>query len=235
MSVKSSKMIDVINYHNFGVAIKTKDRGYWVESARDGEPTRLPLLLEEVQYIHTTSEAFRAGLLFFDDGIEEEMYEDVLRIHEWKQIYKPSQMREMISNPTVENVDKILLIDNITIFEIIRGVFIDLKVNENADISTRMERVITARYDELINKVYKSKITVKPVKDEQKYTAEDVSAMKSELQEMKDMLALFMASQNAVKNESTAVENTTVVENKEVVEKDIKVENKSKPVKKTTK
>jgi len=196
-------MIDVINYHSFGVAIKTKDNGYWIEGAKDGIPTRMPLLLEEIRYINTTSEAFKAGLLFFDEDIEQDMYENELRIPNWKSILKPYQIENIIKKPTLEGLEKILNIKNIATFEIVRGILVSLK-NNNADISTRVENIINERYKELVNKIYNTRIILK-AKDVANNTIEDVNelkaqneAMQKQLAEMQAMMAKLLAQQNKV-------------------------------------
>lgn len=197
-----TKMIDVINYHSFGVAIKTKDNSYWVDRMKNGVPTRLPLLLEEIRYINTTSEAFRAGLLFFDEDIEEHMYENELRIPNWKSILKPYEIEHIIKNPTLEGLEKILNVSNIMTFDIIRGIFISLK-NKNADISTRVETIINERYKELLNKIYNTRIVLKPKDVVHNASVEDVKAlraqneaMQKQLQEMQEMMAKMLAKQN---------------------------------------
>jgi hypothetical protein len=212
MSIKDKKMIDVINYYSFGISFKAKDHNYWIDGVKDNIPHRIPLLIDEIQYIDTTSQAFKSGLLFFDEDIEQEVYEDILRIPQWRNILKPSKIKEIILKPTIEGLEQFLNVKSITVFDIIRGIFVDLKYNENADISTRVERIITERHKELLNKVYNTNIILKP--KDVVGSSEDVNTLKaqnetmqSELKAMKEMLAQFMATQN--KTDDAKPENNT--------------------------
>jgi len=214
-------MIDVINYHSFGIAISTKDKGYWVERMRDGIPTRLPLSIDEIKYIDTTSEAFKGGLLFFDTEIEQEMYENYLRNPQWKSILKPDDIVDIILHPTIEGLERFLNIKNICTFDIVRGVFVHLKNDEGFDISTRIEKIINERYKELLNRIHDTNIilktkdvvsvdTVNTLRDQNK-------SMQTELAQMKEMMAQMLAMQN--KNSETA---TAIVNDGEIKAEDAK-------------
>lgn len=219
-------MIDLINYHSFGVAIQTKENKYWVECMEGDTPTRLPLTLDEIKYINMTSEAFKLGLLFFDKDIEKEIYENDLRITTWEDILKPEQIKDIIINPTTEGLNKLLKIKSVLGFDIVRGIFINLKNKDNYDISTRVERLIKERYKELSHKIYDTKLIVKPKDSPIKKDNKEIDTLKKELEEMKALLTNFLATQQ------TSAQNETQEEVK--VEKKEEVKTTPKTVSKTT-
>lgn len=223
-------MIDVINYHSFDVAVSTKDRCYLVEAMKDNIPTRLPLELEEIQYINTSSNAFKLGLLFFDEKEEQEIYEKNLRLHYWRDILRPSEIKDTLLNADLEGLTKILKIKDVIVFEIVRGIFTQLK-NENYNVSTRVDKIITQRFTELNNRIYDTQIILRPKDVEVPVTAQDVTSikqenneMKTEIESLKQMVEQLLASQKPV---TTNVRNTEMpnTETKEV---------KSKPKAKTS-
>lgn len=207
-------MIDLINYHSFGVAIQTKENKYWVECMEDDTPTRLSLTLDEIKYINTNSEAFKLGLLFFQEDVEKEIYENDLRITAWEDILKPEQIKDIIINPTTEGLNKLLKIKSVLGFDIVRGIFTNLKNKDNYDISTRVERLIKERYKELSYKIYDTKLIVKPKDSPVKKDNKEIDTLKKELEEMKALLTNFLTTQQT--QTSTQVE--VKAEEKEEVE-----------------
>lgn len=215
-------MIDVINYHSFDIAIRTKDRGYLVEAMKNGIPTRLPLELEEIRYINTSSNAFKLGLLFFDESVEQEMYEKELRIHYWRDILRPSEIKNILLNADIEGLTRILNIKDIVVFEIVRGIFTQLK-NEDYNISVRVDKIISQRFTELNNRIYDTRILLKPKDVEIPITSQDVesikqenSKMKTEIESLKQMVEqLLNTKKNETKSQDVDVLKTEVKEEKQ--------------------
>jgi hypothetical protein len=215
-------MIDVINYHSFDIAIRTKDRGYLVEAMKNGIPTRLPLELEEIRYINTSSNAFKLGLLFFDESVEQEMYEKELRIHYWRDILRPSEIKNILLNADIEGLTRILNIKDIIVFEIVRGIFTQLK-NEDYNISVRLDKIISQRFTELNNRIYDTRILLKPKDVEIPITSQDVesikqenSEMKTEIESLKQMVEqLLNTKKNETKSQDVDVLKAEVKEGKQ--------------------
>lgn len=215
-------MIDVINYHSFDIAIRTKDRGYLVEAMKNGIPTRLPLELEEIRYINTSSNAFKLGLLFFDESVEQEMYEKELRIHYWRDILRPSEIKNILLNADIEGLTRILNIKDIIVFEIVRGIFTQLK-NENYNTSVRVDKIISQRFTELNNRIYDTRILLKPKDVEIPITSQDVesikqenSEMKTEIESLKQMVEqLLNTKKNETKSQDVDVLKAEVKEGKQ--------------------
>ena len=215
-------MIDVINYHSFDIAIRTKDRGYLVEAMKNGIPTRLPLELEEIRYINTSSNAFKLGLLFFDESVEQEMYEKELRIHYWRDILRPSEIKNILLNADIEGLTRILNIKDIIVFEIVRGISTQLK-NENYNTSVRVDKIISQRFTELNNRIYDTRILLKPKDVEIPITSQDVesikqenSEMKTEIESLKQMVEqLLNTKKNETKSQDVDVLKAEVKEGKQ--------------------
>lgn len=199
--IENEKMLDVINYHSFGISIKTKDNSYWVDPMKDSMPARVPLLKDEIKYINTSSRAFQDGWLFFDEEFEKEIYEDLLRIPNWKDIIRPDKIREILCDPTIEGLQSILDIKNIAVFDIVRGILVNLKNADDDSVTTRVERIINERYKELQNKIYTTNIMLKPKDTIITVSAEDVDnlkqqneAMQAEMAKMRKMMEDFSKS-----------------------------------------
>lgn len=228
-------MIDVINYHSFDVAIRTKDRGYLVESMKNGIPTRLPLELEEIQYINTSSNAFKLGLLFFDESVEQKMYEKELRLHYWRDILRPSEIKNILLNADLEGMTRILNIKDIIVFEIVRGIFTQLK-NENYNISVRVDKIISQRFTELNNRIYDTRILLKPKDVEVPVTSQDVESIKQENSEMKteiESLKQMVEQLLTVKKNETKSQDVGIPKPKAKEEKQSKPRTKATSTKKT--
>ena len=132
--------ISVLNYNSFAVVISTKTEGFLVPAMTNGVPSSIPLSYQEIEYINTSSNAFKTGTLRFEVDIEEEMYKS-LRIVNWKDILTNKQIEDMLINPTMEGLQRIVDIQDVNYFERIRGIFVGLKNSNEYDISTR-EKVI---------------------------------------------------------------------------------------------
>lgn len=213
MVLKNEKLIDVINYHSFGIAIKSKEMAYFVEAGKPNYPTRLPLSIDEIKYINTTSSAFKDGLLFFDEDIERDIYENELRIFDWEDILKPFQIEDIILNPTIEKLQRIIDITNVGIFEIIRGIFVKLRNDKNENISIRIEKIIEEKNRELQNKIYKTNIILKPKDVVTPISVEEVNSLKLqnemmqiEIEKMKLMMDKLLKDQNNIKENQEDIE-----------------------------
>jgi hypothetical protein len=144
-------LIIVYNESGSPVCVSTKDAQYSV--AGNGS---LPLSFEEIVYINSTSQAFRIGLLFFGSDVEESVYKE-LKIHDWKSILHDKEIEDILLHPTIDSLNKLLQIQSEAYFERVRGVFTGLK-SIGADMSGKVETIISARYSEFRNRKYKSAI-----------------------------------------------------------------------------
>lgn len=205
MSIKEMKTINVLNYNENIVVVSTKHDSYAIEPATNSDnPTILPLTLEEILYINGNSGAFKTGILRFPEDIEQEIYEDYLRIPHWKDILTVKQIENIILHPTVEGLTKLVNIKDTGVFDRVRGVFVRLKNTTNDDISMRVEKLINARGDELRRGIRNTAITVKAKDAVSNIPNEEVDALKEQnkaLQEqmasMQKMMEQMMAMQSS--------------------------------------
>lgn len=223
MSIKDMKTINLLNYNENIVVVSTKHDSYAIEPAINNEtPTILPLTLDEILYVNGNSAAFKSGILRFPEEIEQEMYEDYLRIPSWKDLLTPKDMEEIILHPTMDGLTKLINVKDIGTFDRIRGVFTRLKNTTNNDISLRVESIIKARSDELRKGIRNTQIIVKAkdavstvssnevnvLKEQNASLQEQMSQMQKMLEEMMALKQKDTSNTDSAKDEDT--ENTTV-------------------------
>ncbi len=202
--IKDMKTINILNYNENIVVVSTKHDSYAIEPAVDSKtPTILPLSLEEVLYANGNSAAFKSGILRFPEDIEQEMYEDYLRIPDWKNLLTIKEMEDIVLYPSMEKLLKLVKIKDIGTFDRLRGVFIRLKNSTDNDISMRVENIIKTRSDELRRGIRNTGIVIKQRDVTESIPTEEVDALKQQniaLQEqmtkMQEMMEKMLASQS---------------------------------------
>lgn len=148
MSVMDKGFIDVLNYNDNVVATNSIDgNGHLFEAGTLDEPFVLPLSPAEIKYINSSSNAFKNGVLRFRDNEAEEIY-GALGIKNISELMFTERIDEMLLDPSAETMQEILDIKNFSQFERIRGRYYYL-TNSGADISSKVGRMIEARYKEL--------------------------------------------------------------------------------------
>ena len=156
------------------------------------------------------------GIIRFEEELQEEIY-TALRINKWRNILLDDEIEDIILNPTLEKLQKIVNINNNLQISKVKAILTFLK-NSGKDVSINVDRVITKRYNEISGGKGKTDIVLTP-KDTTKplATIDDVAALKSEnesiktendaikseLAEMKAMMAELLEAKNAEKQEST--------------------------------
>lgn len=224
MSIKDMKTINLLNYNENVVVVSTKHDSYAIEPAINSEtPTILPLTLDEILYINGNSYAFKTGLLRFPADIEQEMYEDYLRIPNWKDLLTVKDMENIILHPTVDGLTKLVAIKDSGIFDRVRGVFTRLKNTTDNDISLRVEGIIKARADELRKGIRNTAIIIKAKDavssvstDEVDTLKEQNAALQEQMAQMKKMMEQMLSAQNKSASQDNAgeVKETTAATKK---------------------
>ena len=219
MSKLDTQNINVLNYNENEVFVDSAKEHYKFNASRDGKtPTIVPMPLSELQYISSNTDIIITGWLTFDDYVKEEIYKE-LRIANWKEILSNDDIKDILTQPTMEGLQKIIDIENQTYFDRIRITMFKL-MNDGVDITTKVSRIVNQRYEELQKRQRKSSIilTKKDTTvsaDKVKELSEQNASLQSQLDEMKKMMEQMMAMQTASKVET-------------------KVENKEETVKETT-
>lgn len=156
MAIGKSTIVNVLNYNENPVCIKTHLREYICPKCTDGKPSITPLEFSEIEYL-SSSQAFQTGTLFFEEEMQKEVYE-ALRILDWEKILRNEDIEEILLKPSLEGLKKIIEIKNVMLFERVRGIYFSLKNTNQYDLSTRVERIVNTRYNELCNRQLKTKI-----------------------------------------------------------------------------
>lgn len=157
MAIGTEK-INVLNYNENRVSLMVSpDKAYSFDPSPDGvTPTVIPLTMEEVRY-GNNSNAFKNGMLFFEESQKEDIYNE-LGIANWKDILMNEDIREIILHPTYDGLSRIISIEDGSMFERVRGVYHKLLSEGVHDISVRVEQIIRTKYKELINGHVKTSI-----------------------------------------------------------------------------
>ena len=205
MKIKDRTDIKVFNYNTSWVNFKTPNREGMFRFMEDGKPIMEYMTFQEIEYINNRTDTFKNGILVFEESDQAEIY-DALNIKDWKdKILFESKIDDIIFNPSVENIQKIIEMRDIISIERIRGKLNGYVNQGNYDISTRVSTVVKQRFVELSNGKIKSDITIKKnQKFEKKESVESLKAenseIKSEMAEMKKMIEQMMAQNKPVKD-----------------------------------
>lgn len=204
MAISKTKTYLVLNHSASPVGVSTKYDSFLIDGGSDTSPGSLPLSFDEIAVINSKSAVFKIGVLRFEPTVQAELYE-ALSIPNWEDIMTNEQIRDALLNPTLETSQKILAIENDAYFERIRGMMVSLR-NTGADISSRVERMIEQRREELAKRQRKTSIRLAPNEPEKNeaHSQEEFDNMKNELAELKAMMAQMLkasAGQPDIKEE----------------------------------
>lgn len=195
MSIKEKVSIPVYNYNESNICIPTNVSTHVLPPSVDGVPSVDYLSFAEINYVNGISDCFRTGLVRFGKEDEEDVYAN-LNISNWQDIITNDEIRDILLNPTIEGLQKIIDITNSSIFDRVRTIFVSLKENTDNDISNRVIKMMEARETEFKRGVYKTQIVLKPKDAPQKPISNDeINAIKeqnailmSQLAEMQKMV-----------------------------------------------
>lgn len=204
MAISKTKNYLVLNYNMSPVAVKTKYDSFLIDASVGGAPGSLPLTIDEIQVINSNSPVFKVGLLRFEECEQADIYE-TLRIEDWQDIMTDTDIKDILLNPTVVGLQKILNIESDIYFERVRGIFMGLK-NSGADLSIQVCNVIDGRRAELVAHKRKSEIQVRPSSDRPKQVDQkEVEDLKRQLDEMRKMMAEMKNSMAPVEDNAEDV------------------------------
>lgn len=206
-----AKIYELYNYRFSPVCVKTKNDGFVISPCdNNGNPSTFPVELDDIRYIHSSTNAFKIGLLRFAPEDEQELYEDVLKMHDWRKLLTVDEIKGILEKPTIEGLQKLLDIENITQFDEVRGLLMWM-AGRGVDIPTRVSKLIERRYKELQSGKYKSAIKVTPKETSSDSQAEEIAALKKQMAEMARLLA-----------EATAPKTTNATETLDAAKKNVK-------------
>ena len=211
MSIKENVSIPVLNYNESNVCIPTNISTHILPPAVDGVPSVDYLSFAEINYVNGISDCFRTGMVRFDDNDKEEVY-SALNIANWKNILTNDEIRDILLNPTIDGLQRIIDVTNRSIFDRIRTIFVSLKENTDNDISNRVIKIMETREQEFKRGVYKTQIVLKP-KDipERSISNDEINAIKEQNAMLMEQLAemqKMIASLKSDKSKTSSTETT---------------------------
>lgn len=195
---KSSYM--VLNYNTSPVSVKTRYSSELIPAGNDENPSGVPLALDDIIYANNTGNAFKIGLLRFDPEYEDEIYNE-LRINNWREILTNNDIYDIIQNPDVAGLERLIAIEDPMYFDRVYGAFIGLR-NAGATISTKVDDIMRIRRKELKKRKRKSEIKLTPIThDSVDDSAAQIDAMQKQIEEMQKMMEAMM-KENKTKSNS---------------------------------
>ena len=159
MSIKDNMAVPVLNYNSNYVFAVSNIQTYTFTPAQDGIPSVCYISFPEIVYINSASDCFRTGLLMFREDVQEEVYKEI-QFADWKSIITNKEIRDILTKPTKEGLEKLIQITNESVFSRVKSVLVELKNSNADDISNRVIKVIDSRWTELKRGIFKSKIQI---------------------------------------------------------------------------
>ena len=220
MSKIDLQNITVLNYNENEVFVDSSKEHYKFNASRDGvTPTMQNIPISELQYICSNTDVIVTGWLTFDEDDKDEIY-TALRLPNWREILTNEDISNILTNPTMEGLQRIIDITNLTYFDRVRIVMFRL-LNDGVDISNKVKNVVDRRYEELQKRQRVSSIILNPRIGEKKVSNEQVqelseqnAKLQEQLDEMKKMMAQFMSAQNVSTTEKESEKVTEEVTKK---------------------
>lgn len=220
MSKIDLQNITVLNYNENEVFVDSSKEHYKFNASRDGvTPTMQNIPISELQYICSNTDVIVTGWLTFDEDEKDEIY-TALRLPNWREILTNEDISNILTNPTMEGLQRIIDISNLTYFDRVRIVMFRL-LNGGVDISSKVKNVVDRRYEELQKRQRVSSIILNPRIGEKKVSNEQVqelseqnAKLQEQLDEMKKMMAQFMSAQNISTTEKESEKVTEEVTKK---------------------
>lgn len=186
--IDRAQLYMVSNESKSPVCVTTRTGGLEIPGAsEDGTPALMPMNIDDITFINSTSNAFKIGLLFFaEDEYREEIYE-YIKLYDWRGIMHNEDIADIILNPTIEKLQKVLDIKNQQYFERIRGIYTSLS-NRGYDVSKKVADVITGRYKEFMTGKYTSRIELVPKEKEQAAVTSEIDELKAQIAELTKLI-----------------------------------------------
>lgn len=220
MSKIDLQNITVLNYNENEVFVDSSKEHYKFNASRDGiTPTMQNIPISELQYICSNTDVIVTGWLTFDEDEKDEIY-TALRLPNWREILTNEDISNILTNPTMEGLQRIIDISNLTYFDRVRIAMFRL-LNDGIDISSKVKNVVDRRYEELQKRQRVSSIILNPRIGEKKVSNEQVqelseqnAKLQEQLDEMKKMMAQFMSAQNVSTTEKESEKATEEIAKK---------------------
>lgn len=189
MNIRNQQSIRVYNYTPNKVCFATRSgRGYRFAACEDGVPSVEYMPWEDIEWLNGKSGVFRTGLLRFSPEEEQEIFE-ALGCPDYRDaMFTEERIREILLNPTPENVETIIGITSSSVLERIRGRMHKL-ISVGGNVSAKIESVVNARASELRNGKLKSAMSVKRREESDNANNKAIEELQAQLKAMQEQLA----------------------------------------------
>ena len=205
----------VLSYNENKICVSGANENYIFNPSNGIDPIINVMTLKDLQFINSSTNLFKTGWLTFQDEEKEDIFKE-LRIRDWKLILTNENIKDILLNPSIEGLQKLIDISDETYFDRVR-IILHILITDGEDISSRVKNIVDARYKELLRKQRKTSIVLSSKdtatsNNQVKELVSQKAELKNQLEEMQKMMAQLMAMQNQnivnLQKEET-VENTT--------------------------
>lgn len=182
--------IRVLYYGRNKLFINTQ-KDEFIALPSDGEtPSEIIMSLNDLKNLNQLSPIIRNGKLTFLDEEKEEIYKE-LRIRDWENIKTDLDYKEYIMNRSVDGLQSIIDIQDVTEFERIRAILLIAKDYDQLDVSNRVVDIIENRYKELKHgkRISDIRIVKEDVEIPNKKFTKAVDELKTENESLKEQVA----------------------------------------------
>ncbi len=197
MEFEGNKQYIVYNYNSSPVTVATRYDSYIIPAGTKDEPATFPLTMDEIRFINNTSGVFKYGILWFDDAIASEIYEN-LRIRNYDKILTDEQIEDCLTDPTADKLNIIVGVTSDVLFNRIRGIY--MRIKNTTGLSSKVSEVVERRYREIRDKKFTSSMEVQNAAASQN---NEVNALRRQVEELKKMVS-GMAVPASMDNTSNA-------------------------------
>lgn len=150
----------VLSYNENQICVDGARESYKFKPSNGLEPVINIMPLSDILYINSNTQIIKTGWLTFEDKDKAEIFKE-LRIHDWENILTNDDIKQILIKPTMEGLQRIIDIDNISYFDRIR-IILHALIQDGVDITTKVKNVIDTRYNELKIRQRVSSITLTP-------------------------------------------------------------------------
>ncbi len=150
----------VLSYNENQICVDGARESYKFKPSNGLEPVINIMPLSDIQYINSNTQIIKTGWLTFEDKDKAEIFKE-LRIRDWENILTNDDIKHILIKPTMEGLQKIIDIDNISYFDRVR-IILHALIQDGVDITTKVKNIIDTRYNELKIRQRVSSITLTP-------------------------------------------------------------------------
>lgn len=215
MSLMDKKFIDVLNYNDNVIVVPTTGgRSYKFNPGTTEDPFIYPIAPEDIRFINSNCNVFKNGTLRFHEDEAEEIYTE-LGIKNYDEMLFTEDIDDMLLNPTMDNMNKIINISDSGQFERVRGRYYYL-INNDYSVEVKVGKIIDERYKELRDGKRHTNISLTPSKkasDEKRLEdmLKDYSAMKEQFNQLISILQSSGISLPDKNHDDKSVEEVSTV------------------------